>query len=218
MSGAGQITGGGGFTPATSIEDAEKWATKNITKKVDYQGVDIKVANEINKQLYTARQENLILDVSKINKIGGAEEFNVGGNSFSIVQGRVAGRAERAWQVSKDTDNFLNAFMVLPKDKALEQLVTHEIGHLVDYKIDVAKMGGYLDKAIEKKAKSIKRKWTKIYNANKDRLPSDYAEIAGSKEGFAEVYSIYRIEPKLLDNVFVSHMDEAVEFASSFGN
>ena len=103
------------------------------------------------------------------------------------------------------------------EDKALEQMVAHEIGHMVEYKINAAKMGGYLDETIEKTAKSITREWTTIYNANKSKLPSSYAQIAGRDEGFAEVFSIYRIDKTLLDDVFVSYMDKVTDFVPSFG-
>lgn len=64
------------FTAATSIKEANGWATDNIPQvaHIDYTGFDLQLANEVNEELYKLLQ--LYPEVEDINFIGTAQQRN----------------------------------------------------------------------------------------------------------------------------------------------
>ena len=63
-----------GFTKAKSIKEANDWAYKNLDVKfVDYNGLDLEVANDMNKAFYNMKQ---VMPNIKTNGIGSAQKAN----------------------------------------------------------------------------------------------------------------------------------------------
>ena len=100
MSGAGQITGGGEFTPATSIKEAEDWARKNVAEQVSYKNVkDIKLVNEVNATLDDlivkrgkTKLETLIFETEGISVQSGSNAQAVGNQIF--INAKFSGSVE----------------------------------------------------------------------------------------------------------------------------
>ena len=218
-----------GFVPAKTAKEAETYALQNLpgVREVSYAGVDVDVANEINKRLATMLDDNISIGVTKILPETAASEFSVeNGLWFKIGRGKQKGRAAKVWKSYKETDYNFTAMHLLPQEQALSQLVTHEVGHFVYTKMHMAKVGGWkhIDDAITKKAAALERKWSALYNKatsgggwqSLDRLPSIYSYTGGVEEGFAEVYSIYSLDKTKLPTELVDYFDELMEFVKSY--
>lgn len=64
------------FVPAKNVKEANVWAVDNLKhiKKVDYTGFDIRMANEVNEELYNLRQ--IYPEIEGINFVGTAQQRN----------------------------------------------------------------------------------------------------------------------------------------------
>ena len=180
MSGAGQITGGGGFTPVTSIKEAEDWAMKNIDgiKNVNFGKYSIEQANSVLDEI-----SNLQV---KFGKLGDMESIEVVGKRQKFA-GRMQGGKNLQLRVDITDAYNKRAFeMGLTKSKpGLAGLVDHEIGHtMTPHIFDVSvrppkmtKFGEGLDK---------------FFKANKDKIKTEISDYAATArhEFVAEVFAL----------------------------
>ena len=230
------------FVPATSTAEAEAWAKARFVpddlpdrlkagRNFDYSKTDLYTANTINRLMAEAVDTKAIYGYNRA-RVGAksmtAEMSVHQGSTLEIRRGQGQARARKMWQHAKDMkDDFLASFK-LPKEQFLEGMVHHEVAHMIDNKLTMIAMGApqstvvgatkpWLDRAVHVRAARLKRRWAKLYKEASQvplmpDLPSRYAKVAGRGEGFAEVYSLYRMDRGKLSKQFSEFFDDLLEY------
>lgn len=133
---------------ASSIPDAQHWAERNLGfSNVNYKGVDIEVANQVNNAVAEIYKEYPLLK-------GFVKELKTDGRLQATASANLSykdGKLNVALKLSKDDlkdlpaidkmiDTYVESKWWSPKNGA-EGIIKHEIGHMIEYAIVLRKWG-----------------------------------------------------------------------------
>ena len=135
------------YVKAKTKAEAEQWARDNIARYVSYQGASLEVANLINKNLFWLKEQGIMLDgISSYASIARHARLHLRarrGGIFAVVREGYWGSSEFKTYftffpanagTAERLKNSINALIKSGFDKApldMDQLVVHEIGHIV---------------------------------------------------------------------------------------
>lgn len=189
------------YRSAKTIKEAEDWARANVANSVDYSGMDLKVANAMNKELsYLAERGvrvemigtlddvsmvvgdpghlNTVMTVWREDKKGQVNAF-LGWNKGSMRSWETFGKtASRSHRVG------------LQIGVNRERMIQHEIGHIIDFLNPGGPMRNELYDELFRRITTPFARETALFNAR--QLIGSYGFSGNRVEWFAELYRAYR--------------------------
>lgn len=136
------------FKNATDIKEAEMWAINNLKlKNISYKGIDIDVANYINKSMNDIYNEYPLLNgfVQEIKTDGRASA--PASASISFKDGKLNTKltlSKKDLSDLKSIDEMIKQCLALkwwtPKN-GIEGIIKHEMGHMIEYALTLKKYG-----------------------------------------------------------------------------
>ncbi len=185
-----------------TVADAQNWATKNISKKVNYSGTDIYIANLINSELKNIKDSGLTIhNIKSMNhktdifRWDVSQDINTGyftNITFSYNK-RLAGSTTK---LNENIKKLRNSGQLL--DATPKSMMTHEYGHFVNSinplnKFYNASIG--LDELI---AEHFGNDLSTIlhYKQEQAKISGKYL-LKNNEEQFAELYRLWK-EGKLI--------------------
>ena len=224
------------WRPAATTAEAEAWAKARFVpddvsdrvkalRTFDYSKADLHTANTVNRLMDDALKHGHISGFNSVKVMAAdhtAEMSVHHGTSLHIRAGQGQARARKMWRHAKEQKSDWLAAFKLPEEQFLDGMIHHEIAHMIDSRLTTIALGAkrvdpWLDVAVHKRAASLQRRWSKLYREAGEvrvgvKLPSGYARVGGKGEGFAEVYSLFRMDRSKLTKEFSEFFDDLLEY------
>jgi len=179
-----------GFQKQNTIADCEKWGVANgVAKEIDYTGVDLKYANDINEQLYYLRNKYPGTFLEKIGVNETSAYASVGNKRIMNLNPAWFGNVQKFQNKRAGEMAALAKVRIDPNRSAAKNVVTHEFGHTLVYGLEVKGSYKYGIKINPKYAeiKKIRRDYRAELKRVRKKFPAGPGPFAPSKQ-FKEIY------------------------------